>query len=453
MANEWYVQHGGKQYGPLTPGNLKKLAADGKITPATSVRLGAEGAWVPASKVQGLFAAAPAATAAKAPRAPQAAQPPVVEAPVIQRTATQRPVNQSTAPAAVAQPVRAVPQAQPVVTAPPIPPPVAATMAAPPWARPPAGNVAPHTAGTTASKVLGVVAIVFGAAALATFWLPLLGGMLGWIGIIVGSLGLLVGIIGLIVAAVSHGAGLILNVAGTGSSIVGLVLAVVMAAAQGMFTRAAPPPLAPAPTPVVVAAQQLPPVEPEPEPTPPPEPVWTEASQPIEQGPIKAGVASVGIEQVRLESGDLSIGRRQKPKPMLKVRIALQNISSDRIVSVPGWVGGGDLIGQGVGQLLGEEAGQAVQAATASARLADNVGNAYKQTHTLHVFGAQIDFNADHSLRPGDTKQVELIFNPPVASIEYLRLELTPAGFSGEDSLRFQIPRAMITGLPAVAGG
>ena len=45
MASEWYVQHGGKEYGPMSPAHLKKLAAEGKITPATSVRLGATGTW------------------------------------------------------------------------------------------------------------------------------------------------------------------------------------------------------------------------------------------------------------------------------------------------------------------------------------------------------------------------------------------------------------------------
>jgi hypothetical protein len=32
-------------------------------------------------------------------------------------------------------------------------------------------------------------------------------------------------------------------------------------------------------------------------------------------------------------------------------------------------------------------------------------------------------------------------------TVEYLRLELPPAGFSGTDSLRFQIPKAMVGGL------
>ena len=73
MASEWYVQHGGKQYGPMTAANLKKLAAERKISPATQVRQGAEGQWVAASRVQGLFAAP--ATQSATPMPPQPAKP------------------------------------------------------------------------------------------------------------------------------------------------------------------------------------------------------------------------------------------------------------------------------------------------------------------------------------------------------------------------------------------
>ena len=59
MANQWYVQHGGKLYGPMTSTNLKKLADEKKISPTTQVRLGTEGTFGPASRVQGLFVAPP----------------------------------------------------------------------------------------------------------------------------------------------------------------------------------------------------------------------------------------------------------------------------------------------------------------------------------------------------------------------------------------------------------
>jgi hypothetical protein len=128
-------------------------------------------------------------------------------------------------------------------------------------------------------------------------------------------------------------------------------------------------------------------------------------------------------------------------------------VSTDKIVEVPGWSGGGDLIGQGVGELLGGEAGKALQSATATAKLTDNIGNAYKQTPGHQVFGAKIELGANYSVRPGETRQLEMVFDPPLESVEFLRLELSAAGFSGTDALRFQFPRSMITGLPARAGG
>jgi hypothetical protein len=155
-------------------------------------------------------------------------------------------------------------------------------------------------------------------------------------------------------------------------------------------------------------------------------------------------VDSVGIEQVRMESSDLSKLSRPKPQPMLKIVISLENVSADRIVEAPGWIGGSDLIGQGVGQLLGGEAGKAVQSATATALLTDNVGNKYPQAHMLSLFGAQLNLGPEQGLRPGDAKQFELVFPPPLETIDYLRLELSPGGFGGEDPLRFQIPKEMI---------
>ena len=149
-----------------------------------------------------------------------------------------------------------------------------------------------------------------------------------------------------------------------------------------------------------------------------------------------------------MESADISVMKREPPKPMLKIRVAIENVTADKIMEVPGWVGGGDLIGQGVGQLLGGDAGKAVQAATATATLTDNAGNVYKQTSTLSVFGAKINFGEDHALRPGQSTQAELIFPPPLATAEFLRLELSPAGFSGSEALRFQIPKTMIGASP-----
>ena len=407
MANEWYVEHGGKRYGPMTSAQLKKLAVDGKISPTTNLRSGSEGAWVPAGRVQGLFADGRAPAPSNAQR-----------------------------PAAAPQPAFA-----PI--APPAPPPFSA----------PAPRVAtvvpkavPAMAPSIVPKILGALAVVFGALALSTFWLPFLGGPMGWIGIVVGALGLLLGGAALTTAAMHKGSGLMLAVSGSSSSLIGLVLSIVMGVQFGLFGKSEPP------KPIIVAAPIVaPPVEkppePEPEPPKPPEIVWTPADQAIELPPIRAKIVSAKIENVKMENADPSMLGRPKPKPMLKIVLSIDNTSADRIVDVPGWLGAGDLIGQGVGQLLGAEAGKAVQSATATATLVDNIGNPYKQTPGIMLAGVGSTLGHDIALRPGQTSQQELIFPVPLASIEYLRLELSPGGFGGSEPLRFEIPKAIVSGL------
>jgi hypothetical protein len=402
MAVEWFVQHGGKLYGPLTGVALKKLASEGKISAATSVRKGTDGAWVPASRVQGLFAAAPAAAPSPAPPSAPPVEPP-------------------------APPPRAKPMLQPVARRAPLPKAVPA---------PSHGAMAP--------KIVGGLAMILGAVAFSTCWLPVMGGAIGWTGIVAGSLGLLVGGIGFALAAIRHGSGLMLNISGAASSAVGLVLSVVLGVVFGLFASK------PVPAPAVVVAPIAPVQQPQPEPEPesPPEPRWFDAGEPIDQGAIHAELASMGIEQIRLENADLSTMKKGKPQPMLKIRVKVTNTSADRIIEFAGWVGGGDMIAQGVTQLLsGSELGKAVQAAAPVASLADNIGNPYKQVPGVSVFGTQLPAGQDLALRPAQSREAELVFPPPLESIEYLRLELSPAAYGGSEPLRWQIPKALIKGL------
>jgi hypothetical protein len=137
---------------------------------------------------------------------------------------------------------------------------------------------------------------------------------------------------------------------------------------------------------------------------------------------------------------------------MLKIRVELTNSSSDRIVEFAGWVGGGDMIARGVTQLLGtSELGKAVQSASPTASLVDNIGNPYKQVPTMSVFGAKLPGAADLALRPAESRQSELVFPLPLDTVEYLRLELSPAAYGGNEPLRWQIPKAAFK--PAAAPG
>jgi hypothetical protein len=325
-------------------------------------------------------------------------------------------------------------------------PPVARPLTAKPLGLATATPVQPE-ATSLAPKLLGAIGLIFGILALATFWLPLLDPLMGWTGIVVGVLGLLLGIAGMVLAAMQKGAGLYLNVAVASSSLVGLVLTIVLGVRFGMFSSPAPPPVAVAP--VVVAPQpvaQAPSAVKEPEPAP--EPVWTDASEAIEQGPIRARISGLRVENIRLESANFAQMSRGKPQPLLRVRVSIENISPDKIVAVPGWNGGSSL-GGGVGDLLqGSELGKQFAAASAGGTLTDDKNNNYPQTPAIRLPAAQADLDANPALRPMETVEKQLVFDPPIGSAEYLRLELPAVGFSGSEPLRFQIPKTMFAPPP-----
>jgi hypothetical protein len=347
----------------------------------------------------------------------------------------------------------------PPLVAPPAPPPMAS-----PLARVPIGAVAPaaksaEPQGSMPALILGAIGLVFGILALATFWLPILNSPLGWTGIVVGGLGLLLAGTGLAISAMRQGSGLYLNIAGTSSAAVGLVLTVVLGITFGLFSSQQPQPVVvnrPAPLPIVEEPAPPPELPKESEPPPPPEIVWADAGEAIDQPPIRAKIAAAAIEKIRLESSDLGTIKRGPLEPRLRIRVTVENASQDKIVEVPGWTGSGGLLGGALeGELAGaaasllgnSDAGKNVKAATATATLVDNADNNYKQVPAFQVFGAKIIGGEDVSLRPGQSRELELVFPPPLATIEYLRLELAPGGFGGSEPLRFQIPKAMIAGM------
>ena len=77
MADDYFFSREGKQYGPVSAGQLKKLADAGRLLPTDQVRRGDMPNWVSARAVKGLFAPPPSSpsTPAPAPIAPQPAEP------------------------------------------------------------------------------------------------------------------------------------------------------------------------------------------------------------------------------------------------------------------------------------------------------------------------------------------------------------------------------------------
>lgn len=55
MSNHGYFQAAGQAFGPCTPTQLQRLAAEGTIKPSTLIRRGEHGEWVEAGKVKGMF--------------------------------------------------------------------------------------------------------------------------------------------------------------------------------------------------------------------------------------------------------------------------------------------------------------------------------------------------------------------------------------------------------------
>jgi hypothetical protein len=75
MAKWFYIPHKGQRQGPVSTGQLKKLAASGLLQPVDLIWREGMGRWVPARKVQGLiFGEPPAESAKQTPPKPPAAE-------------------------------------------------------------------------------------------------------------------------------------------------------------------------------------------------------------------------------------------------------------------------------------------------------------------------------------------------------------------------------------------
>jgi len=55
MSSQWHYFQDGKQFGPVTSGDLKTLAASGILTPSDAVQRSGMAHPIPASAIRGLF--------------------------------------------------------------------------------------------------------------------------------------------------------------------------------------------------------------------------------------------------------------------------------------------------------------------------------------------------------------------------------------------------------------
>ena len=91
MLNHGYFQAAGQAFGPCTPTQLQRLAAEGTIKPSTLVRRGEDGEWVEAGKVKGLFPTETAET--PKPQSPVAAETEIPKVELQPPTVHQAAVN------------------------------------------------------------------------------------------------------------------------------------------------------------------------------------------------------------------------------------------------------------------------------------------------------------------------------------------------------------------------
>jgi len=70
MADEWFVQRDGQNFGPFSSAQLKQMTTTGRLLPVDLVTKGEDGRWVPASQIKGLFATSPAPASQLPPMPP-----------------------------------------------------------------------------------------------------------------------------------------------------------------------------------------------------------------------------------------------------------------------------------------------------------------------------------------------------------------------------------------------
>ena len=104
MASDWFCKISDEKYGPLSPKQLKGMAAKGEIAPDDWVKQGADGSWVAASQIKGLFdATEPPDTRAKPlPVARAAPIPPTTPVAASAQTSSAPPVAKAVPVAAAA---------------------------------------------------------------------------------------------------------------------------------------------------------------------------------------------------------------------------------------------------------------------------------------------------------------------------------------------------------------
>jgi hypothetical protein len=283
-----------------------------------------------------------------------------------------------------------------------------------------------------AAHSLGIAALVIGVLSFFVCWIPFLG-------IAVSGLGLLLGLGGLVLAVVRRGSGVGFSIAGSGLSALSLVSCLVWTfalssafkavdnavAKQNRTNQGAVPDSNPDKAPPQNQGDGPPPAPDKP-PAPPAksEPEWADASKgAVRQGDLQVQITLVTIGQVPLKT---ITGNSKSKDNLLMVKLELLNMNPTKKVEYHSW------------------SGKDISFDRDFATLKDNFGNSYKRISFglgSYPVGA---VERSESIYPNKSVTDVLVFEVPLDTIEYLRLELPAKNFGGTGMLRFQIPKAMI---------
>ncbi|MCC7409729.1 MAG: hypothetical protein IT442_16815 [Phycisphaeraceae bacterium] len=288
---------------------------------------------------------------------------------------------------------------------------------------------------------LGVAAMVLGALAFLICWIPLLGAL----GIPLSGLGLLLGTLGLIIAIFRRGSGVGFCIAGMAICGLSFFLAVTVTKAvvtsiqevsnntrqqtiqeQSTHQEVVPsntpttPPSAPSSVPASPAPSSTSSATPASE----PEITWAPATTPVRQGDVQVRIVYVRVGKVALQS-PFSEGSRLTKEPLLAITVELTNISQSRKLDYHTWAGADFTVERDY------------------ATVQDNFGNTYRRIG----FGSTtepVGRTERASLYPGKAQTDVLVFEEPVANVEYLNLELPAANFGGTGMIRLRVSASMI---------
>ena len=423
MAAEWYLKVADKELGPLTPKQLKIMAGKGQLAPDDPVRQGSEGPWVPAGRVKGLLPGAGSAAAQSNSTGMPVAKP-LGEPPGKRKkrsaakakpasTPVAKPLEEPVAPASASPPVAAPPRAVPA--------------AAPPTVAPPANrftiDTEPHSPAVIASGRGG-------------------GGTTNprkkrqtHTVIMVGLAVLLVGL-GVAGAAMMLSKKTMDEPAQDSDAVASQPTTETGAANEGKqkdfdALGGLEEGLADAiGGPVPPKAQPDDPAEPAPDTpaeTAPDENEWSDAStSSVTRGDVTVKIT--GAETGRPTLVRSGTGQRAWPKgEYLAIKLHLRSTNAAKKLPYTSW---------------------SVRApANATVNLVDNVGTPYliKSFPGMEAEG-QVS-GGKGSIYPDQPTEDVLIFERPLKTAKFLRLELPAAAFGEKGSLRFEIPLSMVVAM------